>query len=116
MPAKTTANDDYVAYDGEAGAREAGKLGIEKEYVVKDGDVLLFRFNVYRGAMPLDLSYQRALGALAKACTLYRDLSRPGPRSDWQTGWTSLISSRECATKVATWSFWSSATVRGVET
>jgi ribosome-binding ATPase YchF (GTP1/OBG family) len=44
---ETTAYEDYVAYKGEAGAREAGKLRIEgKEYVVKDGDVLLFRFNV----------------------------------------------------------------------
>ena len=44
---ETTAYDDYIAYKGEAGAREAGKLRIEgKEYVVKDGDVLLFRFNV----------------------------------------------------------------------
>jgi GTP-binding protein YchF len=44
---ETTAYDDYVAGKGEAGAREAGKLRIEgREYVVKDGDVLLFRFNV----------------------------------------------------------------------
>ncbi|HTJ90473.1 MAG TPA: redox-regulated ATPase YchF [Acidocella sp.] len=44
---ETTAYDDYVAYKGEAGAREAGKLRIEgRDYVVKDGDVLLFRFNV----------------------------------------------------------------------
>jgi GTP-binding protein YchF len=44
---ETIAYADYVALKGEAGAREAGKLRIEgKEYVVKDGDVLLFRFNV----------------------------------------------------------------------
>ncbi len=44
---ETMAYDDYVAYKGEAGAREVGKLRIEgKEYVVRDGDVLLFRFNV----------------------------------------------------------------------
>jgi GTP-binding protein YchF len=44
---ETVAYDDYVAFKGEAGARDAGKLRIEgKEYVVKDGDVLLFRFNV----------------------------------------------------------------------
>jgi GTP-binding protein YchF len=44
---ETIAYDDYVALNGEAGAREAGKLRIEgKEYIVKDGDVLLFRFNV----------------------------------------------------------------------
>jgi len=45
--AETIAFDDYVAFNGEAGAREAGKLRQEgKEYVVHDGDVLLFRFNV----------------------------------------------------------------------
>jgi ribosome-binding ATPase len=44
---ETIAYDDYVALNGEAGARDAGRLRIEgKEYVVKDGDVLLFRFNV----------------------------------------------------------------------
>ena len=44
---ETIAYDDYVAGNGEAGAREAGRLRIEgKEYVVQDGDVLLFRFNV----------------------------------------------------------------------
>ncbi|GLR67799.1 ribosome-binding ATPase YchF [Acidocella aquatica] len=44
---ETTAYEDYIAYKGEAGAREAGKLRIEgRDYVVKDGDVLLFRFNV----------------------------------------------------------------------
>ena len=45
--AETIAFDDYVACGGEAGARDAGKLRSEgKDYVVKDGDVLLFRFNV----------------------------------------------------------------------
>jgi GTP-binding protein YchF len=44
---ETTGYDDYVTYKGEAGAKEAGKMRIEgKEYVVKDGDILLFRFNV----------------------------------------------------------------------
>jgi GTP-binding protein YchF len=44
---ETTAYEDYVAYKGEAGARDAGKLRIEgRDYTVKDGDVLLFRFNV----------------------------------------------------------------------
>jgi ribosome-binding ATPase len=44
---ETVAYDDYVACKGEAGAKEAGKLRIEgREYVVRDGDVLLFRFNV----------------------------------------------------------------------
>ena len=47
IAAETIAYDDYVACKGEAGAREAGKLRIEgRDYVVKDGDVLLFRFNV----------------------------------------------------------------------
>jgi GTP-binding protein YchF len=37
--------DDYIACDGEAGARDAGKLRLEgKDYVVADGDVLHFRF------------------------------------------------------------------------
>jgi GTP-binding protein YchF len=45
--AETIAFDDYVTFGGEAGAREAGKLRQEgKEYVVHDGDVMLFRFNV----------------------------------------------------------------------
>ena len=45
--AETIAYDDYVALKGEAGARDAGKLRQEgKEYVVHDGDVMLFRFNV----------------------------------------------------------------------
>jgi ribosome-binding ATPase len=45
--AETIAYDDYIALKGESGAREAGKLRQEgKEYVVQDGDVLLFKFNV----------------------------------------------------------------------
>ena len=45
--AETIAYDDYVAGNGEAGAREAGKFRVEgKTYEVKDGDVLHFRFNV----------------------------------------------------------------------
>jgi ribosome-binding ATPase YchF (GTP1/OBG family) len=44
---ETIAYDDYVALNGEAGAREAGRLRVEgRDYVVRDGDVLLFRFNV----------------------------------------------------------------------
>ncbi len=39
--------DDYVACKGEQGAKEAGKLRVEgKDYVVRDGDVMHFRFNV----------------------------------------------------------------------
>jgi GTP-binding protein YchF len=39
--------DDYIAYKGEAGAKAAGKLRVEgKEYIVKDGDVMHFLFNV----------------------------------------------------------------------
>jgi GTP-binding protein YchF len=45
--AQTIAFDDFVACKGEAGAKEAGKMRAEgKEYVVKDGDVLNFLFNV----------------------------------------------------------------------
>jgi GTP-binding protein YchF len=45
--AQTIAYDDFIAYKGEQGAKEAGKMRAEgKEYVVKDGDVLNFLFNV----------------------------------------------------------------------
>jgi GTP-binding protein YchF len=45
--AQTIAYDDYIQYKGEGGAKEAGKMRAEgKEYVVKDGDVLNFLFNV----------------------------------------------------------------------
>jgi ribosome-binding ATPase YchF (GTP1/OBG family) len=38
---------DYIAGKGEAGAKEAGKLRLEgKEYIVREGDVMHFRFNV----------------------------------------------------------------------
>jgi GTP-binding protein YchF len=44
---ETIGYEDYVALKGEAGAKEAGKMRIEgRDYVVRDGDVLLFRFNV----------------------------------------------------------------------
>jgi GTP-binding protein YchF len=45
--AETVAYDDFVGCKGEHGAKEAGKLRLEgKEYVVRDGDVMHFRFNV----------------------------------------------------------------------
>ncbi len=45
--AQTIAYDDFIAYKGEHGAKDAGKMRAEgKEYVVKDGDVLNFLFNV----------------------------------------------------------------------
>ncbi len=45
--AQTIAFDDYIAFKGEGGAKEAGKMRAEgKEYIVKDGDVLNFLFNV----------------------------------------------------------------------
>ena len=45
--AQTIAFDDFIAYKGEQGAKEAGKMRAEgKEYVVKDGDVMNFLFNV----------------------------------------------------------------------
>jgi GTP-binding protein YchF len=45
--AQTIAYEDFIAYKGEQGAKEAGKMRAEgKEYVVKDGDVLNFLFNV----------------------------------------------------------------------
>lgn len=45
--AQTIAFNDFITYKGESGAKEAGKMRAEgKEYVVKDGDVLNFLFNV----------------------------------------------------------------------
>jgi GTP-binding protein YchF len=45
--AQTIAYDDFVAYGGEVGARDVGKARDEgKDYVVEDGDVMLFKFNV----------------------------------------------------------------------
>jgi len=47
IAAETISFDDYVAHGGEQGAKDAGKMRLEgRDYVVKDGDVLLFRFNV----------------------------------------------------------------------
>ncbi len=44
--AETIAYDDFVALGGEAGAKDAGKMRLEgKEYIVRDGDVMHFRFN-----------------------------------------------------------------------
>jgi ribosome-binding ATPase len=45
--AEVASYDDFVAYGGEQGAKEAGKLRLEgKDYTVRDGDVIHFRFNV----------------------------------------------------------------------
>lgn len=45
--AETVSYEDFITYNGEAGAKEAGKWRLEgKDYVVKDGDVMHFRFNV----------------------------------------------------------------------
>ncbi|MDN6731709.1 MAG: redox-regulated ATPase YchF, partial [Atopostipes suicloacalis] len=45
--AETIAYEDFIEYEGEKGAREVGKMRQEgKEYIVQDGDVLHFRFNV----------------------------------------------------------------------
>ena len=45
--AEVTSYDDYIEYSGEQGAKEAGKYRSEgREYIVNDGDVILFRFNV----------------------------------------------------------------------
>src|SRR5688572_3787785 len=47
IKAEVIGYDDYIQYGSEAAARDAGKLRIEgKEYIVKDGDVMHFRFNV----------------------------------------------------------------------
>jgi len=45
--AQTISYDDFIAHKGEQGAKEAGKMRAEgKEYIVQDGDVLNFLFNV----------------------------------------------------------------------
>ena len=45
--AEVISYEDYVKFGSEAKVKEAGKLGVEgKEYIVKDGDVMHFRFNV----------------------------------------------------------------------
>lgn len=45
--AETVGYDDFIKLNGESGARDAGKLRLEgKEYLVQDGDVMHFRFNV----------------------------------------------------------------------
>lgn len=45
--AETIAYDDFIDLKGEQGAREAGRLRLEgKEYVLSDGDIMHFRFNV----------------------------------------------------------------------
>jgi hypothetical protein len=47
IKAEVIGYEDYVQYDGESGARGAGRLRLEgKEYTVQDGDVIHFRFNV----------------------------------------------------------------------
>lgn len=45
--AETVSYDDFIQYNGEAGAKEAGRLRLEgKEYITQDGDIFHFRFNV----------------------------------------------------------------------
>ncbi len=47
IKAEVISYEDFIAYEGESGAKEAGKLRLEgKDYEVKDGDVIHFRFNV----------------------------------------------------------------------
>ena len=47
LVAEVVAYDDFIQYKGESGAKEAGKWRLEgKDYIVKDGDVMHFRFNV----------------------------------------------------------------------
>ena len=47
IKAEVIGYEDYVQYDGESGAKGAGRLRLEgKEYIVQDGDVVHFRFNV----------------------------------------------------------------------
>ncbi|MFA7553748.1 MAG: redox-regulated ATPase YchF [Spongiibacteraceae bacterium] len=47
IKAEVIAYDDFIQYKGEQGAKEAGKLRLEgKDYIVKDGDIIHFKFNV----------------------------------------------------------------------
>ena len=47
IKADTIAYEDFIKYGGEAGAKEAGKMRMEgKDYIVQDGDVMHFKFNV----------------------------------------------------------------------
>ncbi|RRF88910.1 MAG: redox-regulated ATPase YchF [Coriobacteriaceae bacterium] len=47
IKAETISYDDYVSLGGEQGAKEAGRMRMEgKDYVVQDGDIMVFRFNV----------------------------------------------------------------------
>mgnify|MGYP003339121642 CR=1 FL=1 len=47
IKAEVIAFEDYITYKGELGSKEAGKLRMEgKEYLIKDGDVVHFKFNV----------------------------------------------------------------------
>ena len=47
IAAETIAYDEFIALGGEQGARDAGRMRQEgRDYVVQDGDVILFRFNV----------------------------------------------------------------------
>lgn len=46
-PCEVIKYEDYIKYGSEAAVKEAGKMGVEgKEYVVQDGDIMHFRFNV----------------------------------------------------------------------
>ena len=46
-PCEVIKYEDYIAYGSEAAVKEAGKMSVEgKEYVVQDGDIMHFRFNV----------------------------------------------------------------------
>ena len=45
--AQTISFADFIQYKGEHGAKEAGKVRLEgRDYIVRDGDVIVFRFNV----------------------------------------------------------------------
>ena len=47
IKAEVIAYDDYIKYEGEQGSKSQGKLRLEgKDYIVKEGDVIYFRFNV----------------------------------------------------------------------
>ena len=78
--AQTIAFDEYIAHKGEHGAKEAGKMRSEgKEYVVKDGDVLNFLFNV-RAADPGCAGVSKTL--VKRSSAWFQAIFRRFPASD----------------------------------
>ena len=81
IAAQTIGFDDLVALGSEAKAREAGKLRVEgKDYVVQDGDVMEFRFNVWEADNETKAAGGRSFPCNASPAS--RRLDRPEARGD----------------------------------